>query len=79
MNVMLMRALIAFLPVSMLLSGSLVLFLKERTTFSLLPLLGAGCLVLVILAHVSEAVHLFSWTGWGRERTGNRKVIPTQA
>jgi len=34
---------------------------------SLLLLLGAGCLVLVVLTHVFEGLHLFPWMHWGRE------------
>ncbi len=51
----------------MLLSGSVVLFLREKTVSSLLQLLGAGCLVVVVLTHVSEALHLFPWMHWGLE------------
>jgi len=69
MNLTLVKALVALAPASMLLSGSLVLFIKGRTTCSLLQLLGAGCLALVILAHVSEALHLIPWMGWGREHS----------
>jgi predicted Na+-dependent transporter len=36
---------------------------------SLLQLLGAGCLVVVVLTHLSEALHLFSWMRWGDEHS----------
>jgi hypothetical protein len=32
---------------------------------SLLQLVGAGALVLVVLAHIAEAVHLIPWMCWG--------------
>ena len=51
----------------MLFSGSIVLFLKGKTLWSLLQLLGAGCLVVVALIHVSEALRLFPWMHWGLE------------
>ena len=35
--------------------------------YSFLQLLGAGCLVLVVLTHVSEALDLFPWMHWGLE------------
>jgi hypothetical protein len=38
-----------------------------KTTTSLIQLLGAVCLVIVILAHVSEALRIFPWMGWGLE------------
>jgi hypothetical protein len=49
----------------MLFSGSVVLFFKGKTLWSLLQLLGAGCLVVVVLTHVSEALRLFPWMHWG--------------
>ena len=30
-----------------------------------LQLVGAGCLVLVVLAHICEAFGLLPWMGWG--------------
>ena len=36
---------------------------------SFLQLLGAGCLVIVVLSHVFEALHLFPWMHWGAERS----------
>jgi len=62
-----LKALIALVPASMLFSGSIVLFLKGKTLWSLLQLLGAGCLVVVALTHVSEALRLFPWMHWGLE------------
>ena len=61
----LLKALVALVPACMLLSGSAVLFFRARTVWSLLQLLGAGCLLVVVLAHVSEAHHLFPWMQWG--------------
>src|SRR5216684_6920104 len=49
-----------------LFSGSVVLFFREKTVWSLLQLLGAGCLMVVLLTHVFEALHLFPWMHWGR-------------
>src|SRR5258708_6198858 len=66
-RVALLKALGALVPAVMLLSGSVVLFLREKTVSSLLQLLGAGCLVVVVLTHVSEALHLFPWMHWGIE------------
>jgi hypothetical protein len=30
-----------------------------------LMLLGAGCLIVIVLTHIFEALHLFPWMGWG--------------
>jgi hypothetical protein len=69
MNVTLIKALVALLPACLLFSGSAVLFLRGKTLASLLQLLGAGFLVLVVLTHVSEALHLFPWMHWGLEHS----------
>ena len=67
MNVTLIKALVALLPACMLFSGSVIFFVKGRTACSFLQLIGAGCLALVVLTHIAEALHLFSWMNWGLE------------
>ncbi len=59
MNVTLLKALIALLPVGMLFCRSAVLFFRGKSGRSFLQLLGAACLILVVFTHVSEALHLF--------------------
>jgi len=68
-NATLLKALVAFVPVSMLFSASLVLFFRGKTVSSFLQLLGAGCLMMVVLTHVCEALHLFPWMHWGLEHS----------
>jgi hypothetical protein len=69
MNATLCIALLALAPVSVLFAGSVILFLRGKTVASFLQLLGAGCLVVVVLAHVCEALHLFPWMHWGLEHS----------
>jgi hypothetical protein len=69
MNATLQIALLAVVPVCMLFAGSAVLFFRATTVASFLQLLGAGCLVIVVLAHLSEALHLFPWMNWGRSHS----------
>jgi hypothetical protein len=69
MNVILLKALVALVPASMLFSGSVILSLRRKTVPSFRQLLGAGCLVVVVLTHVSEALHLFPSMHWGHERS----------
>src|SRR2546430_4867493 len=65
MNAALLKGLVALVPVTMLFSGSVVLFFRGKTVGSLLQLLGAGCLVVVVLTHGCEALHLFPFMRWG--------------
>ncbi len=69
MNLTFPKALVALVPACMLFSGSAVLFLREKAVYSFLQLLGAGCLMVVVLTHVSEALHLFPWMQWGLEHS----------
>lgn len=69
MNLTLLKSLIALLPVGMVFFGSAILFSRGRSGRSLLQLLGAGCLVLVVLTHVAEALQLFPRMHWGDEHS----------
>jgi len=69
MNATLFRALVGLVPACMLFSGSVVWFFRDKTGWALLQLFGAGCLLVVVLAHVSEALHLFPSMGWGLEHS----------
>ena len=62
-------ALAALVPACMLFAGSAVLFFRGKTVCSFLQLLGAGCLVVVVLTHVSETLSLFPWMHWGLEHS----------
>jgi hypothetical protein len=65
MSVTLLKALVALAPVCLLLAWSLRRFLRTRTGWRLLQALGAGCLVVVVLTHVAEALRLFPAMAWG--------------
>jgi len=65
MNVTLVKGLVALAPTCVLLSGSAILFFRGKTVCSFLQVFGAGCLVVVVLTHLSEALHLFPWMRWG--------------
>lgn len=69
MNSTLVKSLIALAPVSLLFLGSAVLFLRNKAACFLLQLLGAGFLLVVVFAHISEALRLFPWMGWGIGRS----------
>lgn len=55
MNPTLTKALLALLPACLLLSGSTIMFVRERTPRVFIQLLGASGFALVVLAHVRGA------------------------
>jgi len=69
MTTTLSRALAALVPAGILFVGSVLLFHRERILGSFLQLVGAGCLVMVVLTHLCEALHLFPWMHWGSEHS----------
>jgi hypothetical protein len=64
-SVMALKVMVASVQVLLLFSGSAVLFSKTRTISALLQLLGAACLMVVVLTHICEALELLPWMGWG--------------
>jgi hypothetical protein len=69
MNVTLLRGLVALVPVCTLFSGSIILVVKARNVSSLLQVLGAGCLIVVVMCHIAEGLHLFPRLNWGLEQS----------
>src|SRR2546428_4131442 len=69
MNATLLRSVLALVPTSALLVASLIMFTRARSTGSFLQVLGAACLVFVVLTHLFEALDLFPLIGWGRQHS----------
>jgi len=69
MHVKLVETLIALAPGCALLAGALVLFFKGKTVCTFLQVVGAGCLVVVVLTHACEGLHLFPSMGWGKRNS----------
>jgi hypothetical protein len=69
MNFTLLNALLAMVPVSVLFFGSGILFHKGRTLGVFLQLVGAGCLLIVVLTHLCEVLHPFPWMHWGDQHS----------
>src|SRR5215468_8401018 len=67
MNPTLVRALIALVPLLVLLCGAAVLYARTKTVSALLQVLGVTCLLVVVLTHVFEALNLFPSLGCGEE------------
>jgi hypothetical protein len=64
-----LKALIALVRATMLFSGSVILFCDKKTIPTLLQLLGAACLLVVVLTHGFEAFHMFPRMNWGRDKS----------
>lgn len=69
MNPTLVKAAAVLPPTCMLFVGSAVVFSRDKSTLTFLQLVGAGALITVVLAHMCEALHLFSWMKWGHENS----------
>jgi uncharacterized membrane protein len=69
MSITLLKGLVTLVPTCVLFSGSTVLFLRGKTVWTFLQLLGAACLVVVVLTHICEALHLVPWMRWGSEHS----------
>ncbi len=69
MNPTLVKAAAVLAPTCMLLVGSAIVFSRNKSILTFLQLAGSGALIAVALAHICEALHLFSWMKWGRENS----------
>lgn len=69
MNATLLKSLVALTPTGIIFLGSVVAYSKSRTIWCLLQLAGAGCLVIVVLTHLFEGLHLFPSMHWGLEHS----------
>jgi hypothetical protein len=77
MNPTLLKALVTLVPASILFSGSSILFFRRKTLSSFLQLLGAGCLLAVVLTHVCEALDLLPLMYWGQRLSGVNYYFPS--
>ncbi|HZR04385.1 MAG TPA: hypothetical protein VFA61_00990 [Candidatus Udaeobacter sp.] len=69
MNRAVLKAFIALIPACMLFAGSVVIWLRKKSVFAFLQFLGAASLVIVVLAHVFEALRFFPSMGWGSKNS----------
>src|SRR5437016_11107289 len=67
MNPTLAKAFVALAPILILFSGAVALYARTKTVSSLVQVLGAACLIVVVLTHVCEALNLFPSMRWGAE------------
>ena len=69
MNPIFTKAIAALVPTGMLLVGSALQFSRRKGTAAIFQLIGAACLMVVIIAHVWEALNWFPWMHWGLEHS----------
>ncbi len=53
------------IPLFALFWGSALLFAKKKSIWSFLHVIGTGCLAIVVLTHICEALGLFPWMHLG--------------
>ena len=69
MKASLLVSLVMLVPTALMFSGSAIWFCREKTVWSFLQLVGAGCLAIVVICHLFEAVQLFPSMHWGLENS----------
>jgi hypothetical protein len=67
MNDAALKSFVALVPACLLFAGAAIICLPRKSTSSIFQLLGAAALVIVVLAHVFEALRVFSRMGWGSQ------------
>ena len=67
MNDTALKAFVALIPVCALLAGSAIIWVQRKSMSAFLQFIGACGLVIVVLSHVCEALHVCPWMGWGSE------------
>ena len=65
MNSETLKALLALVPACLLLLGSGIRFYRGKTVDVGMQLVGASAVMLVVLTHICEALHLFPRMHWG--------------
>jgi hypothetical protein len=69
MNPIFTKAIAALVPTGMLLVGSALQFSRRKGTAAIFQLIGAACLIVVVITHVCEALNWFPWMHWGHEHS----------
>ena len=69
MNDAVLKPFVALIPACLLFAGAAIIWLRRKSTSSIFQLLGAAALVVVVLAHVFEALHVFPRIGWGSQNS----------
>ena len=65
MNDAMLKSFVALIPACVLFIGAAIIWLRRKSLSSIFQLLGAAAIVVVVLAHVFEALRIFPRMGWG--------------
>lgn len=74
MNVTLVKALVALVPVSIVFCVAIIAFSRARMLLSYLQLAGAAALLAVVFLHICEALGLLPWMHWGEPHSAGHYV-----
>ena len=69
MNPTFVKAVAALVPTGLVLIGSTLQFSRRKGTAAVFQVIGAACLMVVVITHLNEALGWFSWMQWGLERS----------
>jgi hypothetical protein len=67
MNDAVLESFVALIPAYLLFIGAAIIWLRRKSLSSIFQLLGAVALVVVVLVHVFEALHVWPRMGWGSQ------------
>ena len=77
MTATLARALLIGAPILLLLVLSFLRFVRTPALTAAFPMLGAACLLVMVVSHVAEAQHFFPSMGWGERHSPGHYVDMT--
>jgi hypothetical protein len=67
MNDAVLKSFVALIPACLLFIGAAIIWLRRKRLSSIFQLLGAVALIVVVLAHVFEALQVWPRMGWGSQ------------
>jgi hypothetical protein len=74
MNPTFAKAIVALIPTGMLLVGSTLQFSRRKRIVTLFQLAGTACLMVVVIAHVCEALGWLPGMHWGLEHSAGHYI-----
>jgi amino acid permease len=69
MNDAALKSFVALIPACVLFTSAGIIWLRRKSLSSIFQLLGAAAIVVVVLAHVFEALRVFPRMGWGSQNS----------